>query len=49
MNKNIIIGILGAGDEWDVKMVVDAKELHEAKPRIMECYQIPADRSADLK
>ena len=40
---------LDAGDEWDVKMVVDAKELHEATPRVMQRYQIPADRSADLK
>ena len=40
---------LDAGDEWDVKMVVDAKELREATPRIMKRYQIPADRSADLK
>jgi len=40
---------LDMGDEFDVKMVVDAKELHEATPRIMERYQIPADRSVDLQ
>ncbi|MBR3084788.1 MAG: trypsin-like peptidase domain-containing protein [Kiritimatiellae bacterium] len=40
---------LDMGDEFDFKMVVDAKELHEATPRIMQRYQIPADRSKDLQ
>jgi len=40
---------LDRGDEWDVKMVVDAKELREATPRVMARYQVPADRSDDLK
>lgn len=40
---------LDRDDEWDVKMVVDAKELREATPRVMQRYQIPSDRSEDLK
>lgn len=40
---------LDCGDEWDVKMIVDAKELREATPRVMQRYQIPSDRSDDLK
>ena len=35
--------------EWDVKMVVDAKTMVEATPRVMERYQIPEDRSEDLR
>ncbi len=40
---------LDLGHEWDVKMIVDAKELREATPRVMQRYQIPADRSSDLQ
>ena len=40
---------LDRGDEWDVKMVVDAKTMIEATPRVMARYQIPADRSEDLR
>lgn len=40
---------LDRGDEWDVKMIADAKELHDATPRVMQRYQIPADRSEDLR
>ena len=36
---------LDCGDEWDVKIVVDAKAMIEATPRVMARYQIPADRS----
>ena len=39
---------LDSGNEWDVKMVVDAKAMIEATPRVMARYQIPADRSEDL-
>ena len=31
------------------KMVVDAKELRETTSRVMERYQIPSDRSEDLR
>ena len=40
---------LDRGKEYDIKMIVDAKELREATPRVMQRYQIPLDRSADLK
>ena len=29
-------------------MIVDAAEMREATPRVMERFQIPADRSPDL-
>ena len=35
--------------EWDVKAVVDAKEMREATVRVMKRNQIPADRSEDLR
>ena len=35
--------------EWDKKMIVDAKEMRETTARVMERYQIPADRSEDLR
>ena len=35
--------------EWDVKMVVDAAEMRETTARVMERYQIPHDRSEDLR
>lgn len=40
---------LDMGDEWDVDMVVDARELREATGRVMRRYQVPADRSEDLR
>ena len=35
--------------EWDKKMIVDAKEMRETTVRVMSRYQIPADRSEDLR
>lgn len=40
---------LDHGDEWDFDMIVGAKELRDATPRIMKRYQVPADRSEDLR
>ena len=40
---------LDRGNEYDIKMIVDAKQLREATPRVMRRYQIPADRSDDLE
>ena len=37
------------GDEWDVKIIVDAKEMREATARVMKRNLIPADRSEDLR
>ena len=46
-------GFIGFGldrdTEWDKKMIVDAKEMRETTARVMERYQIPADRSEDLR
>ena len=39
---------LDNGEEWDIDMVVDARELREATKRVMKRYQIPADRSDEL-
>ena len=39
---------IDAGDERDYEMIVDAAEMREATPRVMERFQIPADRSPDL-
>ena len=35
--------------EWDVKVIVDAQEMHTATARVMKRNQIPADRSEDLR
>ncbi len=35
--------------EWDVKVIVDAKEMREATARVMKRNLIPADRSEDLR
>ncbi len=35
--------------EWDVKVIVDAKEMCEATVRVMKRNLIPADRSEDLR
>ena len=40
---------LDVDTEWDVKMIVDAKEMRETTVRVMERNQIPADRSEDLR
>ncbi len=37
------------GNDWDSRVIVDAKELREAPPGVMSRYQIPADRSEDLR
>ena len=36
-------------DEWNDDLVVDAAQMREATPRVMERYAIPADRSEDLR
>lgn len=40
---------LDTGDEWDKTMILDPAQMREAKPRVMERYAIPADRSEDLR
>ena len=35
--------------EWDVRVIVDAKEMREATARVMKRNLIPADRSEDLR
>ena len=40
---------LDRNNEWDVKVIVDAKEMREATPRVMKRNQIPFDRSEDLR
>ena len=35
--------------EWDVKVIVDAKEMNETTARVMKRNQIPADRSENLR
>ena len=40
---------LDRDDEWDVKVIVDAKEMQEATARVMKRNLIPADRSEDLR
>ena len=40
---------LDRDEEWDVKLVVDAKEMREATTRVMKRNLIPADRSEDLR
>ncbi len=40
---------LDRDNEWDMKMIVDAKEMREATARVMKRNQIPADRSEDLR
>ncbi len=42
------IGI-DCGDEQDYCIVVDAAQIREATPRVMKHFQIPADRSKDLR
>lgn len=37
------------GDEWDMKVVVDAKQMREATSRVMKRNLIPSDRSEDLR
>ena len=40
---------LDRGNEWDVKVIVDAKEMRESTARVMKRNLIPADRSEDLR
>lgn len=40
---------LDRGNEWDSKVIVDAKEMREATQRVMKRNLIPADRSEDLR
>lgn len=40
---------LDRNNEWDVKVIVDAKEMCEATLRVMKRNQIPFDRSEDLR
>ena len=40
---------LDHGDKWDVKVIVDAKEMRESTARVMKRNLIPADRSEDLR
>ena len=40
---------LDRGDEWDVKVIVDAEEMREATKRVMERNLIPFDRSEGLR
>ena len=44
----VTIGI-DCGDEQDYCLVVDAAQIREATPRVMKHFQIPADRSKDLR
>ena len=36
-------------NEWDLKLIVDAKEMRETTKRVMKRNLIPADRSEDLR
>lgn len=40
---------LDRGNEWDVKLIVDAVEMHETTARVMKRNLIPSDRSEDLR
>ena len=40
---------LDCGEEWDVKVIVDAKEMRESTVRVMKRNLIPSDRSEDLR
>ena len=40
---------LDLGHKWDVKVIVDAKEMRESTARVMKRNLIPADRSEDLR
>ena len=40
---------LDSGDEWDVKVIVDVKEMRESTKRVMERNLIPFDRSEGLR
>lgn len=40
---------LDRGNEWDSKLIVDAREMREATVRVMKRNLIPADRSDDLR
>ena len=36
-------------NEWDLKLIVDAKDMRETTKRVMKRNLIPADRSEDLR
>jgi hypothetical protein len=40
---------LDRGEEWDVKVIVDAKEMQETTARVMKRNLIPFDRNEDLR
>ena len=40
---------LDRNNEWDVKLIVDAREMRETTKRVMKRNLIPADRSEDLR
>lgn len=40
---------LDCGEEWDVKVIVDAKVMRETTARVMKRNLIPSDRSEDLR
>ncbi|MBR2838875.1 MAG: trypsin-like peptidase domain-containing protein [Kiritimatiellae bacterium] len=48
-NDGFVRFCLDDGDEWDVKLIVDAGEIRETTARVMKRNLIPADRSEDLR
>ncbi len=40
---------LDRDDEWDTKVIVDAKKMREATARVMKRNPIPVDQSEDLR
>lgn len=40
---------IDTGDNWESQFVVETEQMRKATPRVMCNYQIPSDRSADLK
>lgn len=40
---------IDTGDNWESQFVVETEQMRKATPRVMRNYQIPSDRSADLK
>ena len=47
--KGFVCFGLDRGNEWDVKVIVDAKDMRESTARVMKRNLIPADRSEDLR
>ena len=48
-NDGFVCFCIGQDDEWDSKVIVDAKEMREATARVMRRNLIPADRSDGLR